>query len=75
MVSKRMNISFPPMFRSGSLSGTDFPLFYVITTKTHQPPFIHEKRHGFDEASHSRASSNMGNNAISRTPGFPPSRE
>jgi hypothetical protein len=47
----------------------------VITTKTQQPSFILEKRHGFDEASHARASTNMGNNAISRTPGFPPSRE
>jgi len=47
----------------------------VITTKTQQSPFILAKRHGLDEASHSRASPNMGDNAISRTPGFLPLQE
>jgi len=53
---------------------------FVITTKTQQPPsilesWILESWHGIGEASHSRASTKMGNNAISRTHGFPPSRE
>jgi hypothetical protein len=50
-------------------------IFYVITTKTQPSPFILAKRHGLDEASHSRASPNKGDNAISRTPGFLPSQE
>jgi hypothetical protein len=49
--------------------------FFVIATKAQQPPSVLERRHGFDEASHSRASPNMDNNAISRTPGFLPSQE
>jgi hypothetical protein len=53
-----------------------FSFFYfVITTQTQQSPSILGKRHGLDEASHSRASPNMGDNAISRTPGFLPSQE
>jgi hypothetical protein len=51
------------------------PFFYfVITTKTQPPLSILESSHGVDEASHSRASRNMGK-AIFRSPGFPPSRE
>ena len=47
---------------------------FVITTKTQPPPSILESSHGVDEASHSHASPNIGN-AISRSPGFPPSRK
>jgi hypothetical protein len=36
---------------------------------------ILEKRHGLDEASHSRASPKTGNYGISRTPGFLPSQD
>jgi hypothetical protein len=50
-------------------------LLNVLTTKAQPPSFILESRDGVDEASHSRVSSNMGNNAIPRSPGFPPSRE
>ena len=54
-----------------SLHALSVPIFFVITTKAQQSLSILEKRHGLDAASHSRASPNMGDNAISRTPGFP----
>jgi hypothetical protein len=47
----------------------------VMTTKAQQSPSILEKRHGLDETGHSRASQNIGNYAISRTPGFQPSQD
>jgi hypothetical protein len=47
---------------------------FVITTKTQPPLSILESSHGVNEASHSRASRNMGK-AIFRSPGFPPSLE
>jgi len=63
--------------KAGALNNGHDGLSYknVITTQTQQSPSILEKRHGLDEVSHSRASPNMGDNAISRTPGFLPSQE
>jgi hypothetical protein len=47
----------------------------VMTTKAQQSPSILEERHGSGETSHSRAGPNIGNYAISRTPGFLPAQE
>jgi len=49
-------------------------LLNVITPKAQQPLSIPKSRPGVDEASHSRASPNIGN-TISRCPGFLPSQE